>query len=162
MNTSRSERSAVTSAFAVVGMGLVVATLTGCSMIEQSLPQQHRHYDTYRDAPSSANSEDMAWFMPKWVPDDAKDIDVRLDTSNPGYVIAFDSSTGVDTAACEPVDGTHGGPAMTADFLPKSLPTSDLVTCGDGRITAEIDGRWYGWTSKEPVSSDSDDTLRSS
>ncbi|WP_144763149.1 hypothetical protein [Curtobacterium sp. 9128] len=160
MTTQRTSRPAHTAAVAVLGAGLVVASLTGCSMIEQSMPEQQRHYASYTDAPSKATSQDAAWFMPTWVPRDAEDIDVRLDTSNPGYVIAFSSEDGVDTAACTPVEGTHGGPAMTAGFLPESLPTTDLVTCGDGRITAEIDGRWYGWTPEEPVSSDADDTLR--
>ncbi|MFJ3383727.1 MULTISPECIES: hypothetical protein [unclassified Curtobacterium] len=165
MTTSRAsatERSAVTSALAVIGMGLVVLTLTGCSVIAKQMPQQQQHYDTYADAPSKANSEDVAWFMPSWVPEDAKDIDVRLDTSDPGYVIGFTSASGVDTDACTPVDGAHGGPAMRAGFLPKTLPTTGLVTCGDGRITAEVDGRWYGWTPEEPVPATSNDTLRTS
>lgn len=159
---TRSERSALTSAAAVLGMGLIVATLAGCSVIEPYMPEQQKHYDSYGDAPSKANSEDVAWFMPSWVPEDAKDIDVRLDTSDPGYVIAFTSKDGVDTAACTAVDGTKGGPAMTAGFLPDDLPATGLLTCGDGRITADVDGRWYGWTPKEPIDSDGNDTLRSS
>ncbi|MBF4591096.1 hypothetical protein [Curtobacterium sp. VKM Ac-1395] len=158
--TTRSERSALTSGLAVLGMGLIVATLTGCSLLEPYQKEQQQHYDTYSDAPSKADSEDLAWFMPAWVPEDATDIDVRLDTEEPGYVIAFDSASGVDTAACTPLDGPHGGPAMSAGFLPDSLPTTGLLTCGDGRATAEVDGRWYGWTTKEPVAADTNDTLR--
>jgi hypothetical protein len=161
MHTNRSERSALTSA-AVLGMGLIVATLAGCSVVEPYMPEQQKHFDSYGDAPSKANSKDVAWFMPSWVPGDAKDIDVRLDTSDPGYVIAFTSKDGVDTAACTAVNGTKGGPAMTAGFLPDELPATGLLTCGDGRITAEVDGRWYGWTPKEPITSDGNDTLRSS
>ncbi|MCY1696167.1 hypothetical protein [Curtobacterium sp. SL109] len=158
--TTRSERSALTSGLAVLGMGLIVATLTGCSLLEPYQKEQQQHYDTYSDAPSKADSEDLAWFMPAWVPEDATDIDVRLDTEEPGYVIAFDSASDVDTAACTPLDGPHGGPAMSAGFLPDSLPTTGLLTCGDGRATAEVDGRWYGWTTKEPVAADTNDTLR--
>src|SRR4051812_1444418 len=85
--TVRSERSAVTSGLAVLGMGLIVATLTGCSLLEPYQKEQQHHYDAYSDAPSSADSEDLAWFMPEWVPEDAHDIDVRLHTEQPGYVI---------------------------------------------------------------------------
>lgn len=158
--TTRSERSALTSAVGVLGMGVIVLALAGCSVVKPYLPEQQEHFDTYADAPSTANSEDLAWFMPKWVPADAKDIDVRLDTSKPGYVIGFTSADGVDTSACKSVDGAKGGPAMTAGFLPDRLPTTSLVTCGDGRLTTEVDGRWYGWTPVGPVASDENDTLR--
>jgi hypothetical protein len=157
---TRSERSALTSAVGILGMGVIVLALAGCSVVQPYLPEQQEHYDTYADAPSKADSEDLAWFMPKWVPADAKDIDVRLDTSEPGYVIGFTSADGVDTSACDPVEGAKGGPAMTAGFLPDRLPTTSLVTCGDGRLTTEIDGRWFGWTPVEPVASDENDTLR--
>lgn len=158
--TTRSERSALTSAVGVLGMGVIVLALAGCSVVKPYLPEQQEHFATYADAPSKADSEDLAWFMPKWVPADAKDIDVRLDTSKPGYVIGFTSADGVDTSACKSVDGAKGGPAMTAGFLPDRLPTTSLVTCGDGRLTTEVDGRWYGWTPIEPVASDENDTLR--
>jgi hypothetical protein len=158
--TARSERSALTSATGVLGMGVIVLALAGCSVIKPYLPEQEAHYDTYSDAPSKADSEDVAWFMPAWVPADAEDIDVRLDTSEPGYVIRFSSADGVDTSTCEPVEGAKGGPAMTAGFLPDRLPTTSLVTCGDGRLTTEIDGRWYGWTPVEPVESGENSTLR--
>jgi hypothetical protein len=158
--TTCSERSALTSGLAVLGMGLIVATLTGCSLLAPYQKEQQQHYDTYSDAPSKANSEDLAWSMPTWVPEDAEDIDVRLDTEEPGYVIAFDSAQGVDTAACTPLDGPHGGPAMSAGFLPDTLPKTGLLTCGDGRATAEVDGRWYGWTTKDAIAADANDTLR--
>lgn len=160
MHTNSSDRSAFTAAAATLGMALIGVTLAGCSVIEPYMPEQQKHFDTAADAPSKANSEDLAWFMPSWVPEDAKDIDVRLDTSDPGYAIAFTSASGVDTASCTAVDGTKGGPAMSADFLPGALPTSGLATCGDGRVTAEVDGRWYGWTTREAIAGGGNDTLR--
>ncbi|WP_420368450.1 hypothetical protein [Curtobacterium sp. L1-20] len=159
-NPASTNRSALTSAAALLGMALIGVTLAGCSAVEQYLPEQQKHFDTYSDAPSKANSEDVAWFMPGWVPEDARDIDVRLDTSDPGYVIGFTSEDGVDTAGCSPVKGGHGRPAMRAGFLPDDLPTTGLLTCGDGRVTVEIDGRWYGWTPEEPIASDANETLR--
>lgn len=159
-STARSERSALTSTVGVLGLGVIVLALAGCSVVEPYLPEQQEHYDTYADAPSTADSEDLAWFMPAWVPSDAEDIDVRLDTSKPGYAIGFTSADGVDTSGCDPVDGAEGGPAMTADFLPDELPTTSLVTCGDGRLVTRVDGRWFGWTPVEPVPSEENSTLR--
>lgn len=159
-DTARTERSARTAAASALGLALIGLTLAGCSVVEPYMPEQQEHWDSYSDAPSEADSQDAAWFLPAWVPEDAEDIDVRLDTSDPGYAIAFTSATGVDTAACTALDGPHGGPAMTAGFLPDDLPTTGLVTCGDGRVTAEVDGRWYGWTPAEPIATGSDDTLR--
>lgn len=141
--------------------GLAVVSLTGCSAVvgaaERALGAeqvQQRHYDSYADAPSSSTSEDVAWFLPDWVPSDARDIDVRLDTQEPGYELSFTSAEGVDLDACEPVDGDLGGPALTPETLPQPLPTTDLVTCGDGRVTAEVDGRWLSWTTVEAVPGD--------
>ncbi|WIB59409.1 hypothetical protein DEJ13_13270 [Curtobacterium sp. MCLR17_007] len=163
MTSTRANRPATTTAVAALGMGAVLLTLTGCSFIQSFEPEQQRHYAASADAPSSAKSDDAAWFMPSWVPDDAEDIDVRLRTKGPGYAIGFDSADGVDTAACTPLQGTFGGPAMTADFLPHDLPTTGLVDCGDGRATAEVGGRWYSWTTEEPLpvsTSDTNETLR--
>lgn len=135
----------------------------GCSAIQDIVPNKtpQKHFATYSDAPRSGESDDMAFFMPEWVPEDAKDIDVRLNASAPGYVIGFASKEGVDTDACTPLDESYGGTAMTADFLPEELPTKGLVTCGDGRAVTEIDGRWYGWTTKDAIpGQDDSNTLR--
>lgn len=136
---------------------------TGCSVIQDIVPNKtpQKHFATYSDAPRSGESKDMAFFMPEWVPADAEDIDVRLHASQPGYVIRFASQDGVDLAACTNLDGSYGGPAMTADFLPEDLPTKGLVTCGDGRVVAEIGDRWYGWTTKDAIPGQDDSgTLR--
>lgn len=144
------------------GLGLTAlaaVSLTGCSgmadlvsnQIEASAQVQERHYDTYADVPSSADSTDVAWFLPEWVPTDARDVDVRLDTQEPGYELSFTSETGPDLAACTPVDGDLGGPALDPTTLPEPLPTSGLVSCGDGRVVAQVDGRWASWTTVEAV-----------
>ncbi|WIE64565.1 hypothetical protein DEI99_015245 [Curtobacterium sp. MCLR17_036] len=135
---------------------------TGCSVLQDIVPNKtpQKHFASYADAPRSGESEDVAFFMPAWVPADAEDIDVRLHASQPGYVIRFDSARGVDLDDCTELDGSYGGPAMTADFLPEDLPTTGLVTCGDGRAVAEIGEHWYGWTTKEAVPGDDGQTLR--
>lgn len=135
----------------------------GCSVLEDVIPNKtpQKHFATYSDAPRSGESKDMAFFMPEWVPEDAKDIDVRLNASAPGYVIGFASKEGVDTDSCTPLDEAYGGSAMQADFLPEDLPTTGLVTCGDGRAVAEIGDRWYGWTTKDAIpGQDDSSTLR--
>ncbi|MCS6561775.1 hypothetical protein [Curtobacterium poinsettiae] len=145
----RTLRIALASAAAVSALLLTA----GCSAIQDIVPNKtpQKHFDAYSDAPRSGESEDLAFFMPKWVPEDAEDIDVRLHVSQPGYVIGFASKDGVDVDDCTPVDESYGGTAMTADFLPEELPTKGLVTCGDGRAVTEIDGRWYGWTTKDAI-----------
>ncbi|MDY0945709.1 hypothetical protein SOM11_06880 [Frigoribacterium sp. CFBP9039] len=155
--TRRRLRAGALAALGVAG----IAALTGCSSMvsaaEEALGSeqvQQRHYDTYADAPSSRTSDDVAWFMPDWVPADARDIDVRLDTEQPGYELSFTSAEGVDLDACEPVDGDLGGPAMPTETLPQPLPTTGLVSCGDGRVTATVDDRWASWTTLEAVPGD--------
>ncbi|MCA5922753.1 hypothetical protein [Curtobacterium oceanosedimentum] len=145
----RSLRIALASTAALSALLLTA----GCSVVEDIVPNKTptKHFDTYADAPRSGESEDLAFFMPEWVPEDAEDIDVRLHVSQPGYVIGFSSAKGVDVGDCTKLDEPYGGPAMTADFLPSDLPTTGLVGCGDGRAVAEIDGRWYGWTTEEPI-----------
>jgi len=159
--SSSARRRTLRTAVAVGVAGLSGLALTGCGSVvgavEHALGSesvQQRHYDAAADAPDSSTSDDMAWFLPSWVPDDARDVDVRLHTSQPGYEISFTSEEGVDLAACEPVDGDLGGPALEPELLPDVLPASSLVTCGDGRVTAQVDGRWYGWTTAEPVPGD--------
>jgi len=154
---ARRLRAAATVALGVAG----IAALTGCSTLvgaaEKAVgsePVQQRHYDVHADAPSSRTSDDMAWFLPDWVPEDARDIDVRLHVSQPGYELSFVSDEGVDLDACEPVDGDLGGPAMPAETLPQPLPTTGLVSCGDGRVTASVDDRWASWTTAEAVPGD--------
>lgn len=151
------ERSALLAGLGAAGMAAILLTLTGCSALAPYAKEQQKHYDTYADAPVTG---DLAWKMPTWVPEDATDIDVRLHTEEPGYDIRFDSATGVDTAKCTPLDGAFGGPAIGADFLPEHLPTSGLKTCGDGRAMAEIDGAYYGWTTKHALPGDTTGTLR--
>ena len=145
----------------VASAALSVVALTGCSAITDaalaavgSAPVQERHFDTAVEAPRPSNSDDVAWFLPEWVPSDARDVDVRLHTSEPGYEISFTSADGVDLAACEPVDGDLGGPALEPEVLPDDLPTKGLVSCGDGRVTAQVGDRWLGWTTVEPVPGD--------
>ncbi|WP_285063223.1 hypothetical protein [Frigoribacterium sp. ME-P-080] len=140
---------------------LAVVTLTGCSGTVDAAKSalgaeqvQQRHFDTAADAPSTADSTDVAWFLPSWVPSDARDVDVRLDTQEPGYELSFTSETGPDLAACVPVDGDLGGPALDPTTLPEPLPTSGLVSCGDGRVVAEVDGRWASWTTVDAVPGD--------
>ncbi|WP_423919710.1 hypothetical protein ACPEEZ_12830 [Frigoribacterium sp. 2-23] len=168
--SSSSRRGRVAPLVAVVGATAFAAiALTGCASGVEAFKSavgaqqvQQRHYDRWNVAPTHATSTDLAWFLPSWVPSDATDIDVRLDTEKPGYEIAFTSTTGVDPARCTPVDGDLGGPALTPDVLPTTLPHTGLVSCGDGRVTAEVDGRWYGWTTLEPVPGDDGaTTLRS-
>ncbi|ROS57713.1 MULTISPECIES: hypothetical protein [unclassified Frigoribacterium] len=147
---------------------LAVVTLTGCSGAVDAAKSalgaeqvQQRHFDTAADAPSAADSTDVAWFLPAWVPSDARDVDVRLDTQEPGYELSFTSETGPDLAACVPVDGDLGGPALDPATLPEPLPTSGLVSCGDGRVVAEVDGRWASWTTVDAVPGDDvNSTLR--
>lgn len=138
-------------------MAAVLLTLSGCSAIATFSTVQQRHYDTYADAPTKG---DLAWVMPGWVPEDAKDIDVRLNTEEPGYDIRFTSAQGVDTTTCTPLGDPHGGPAIRASFLPRQLPTTGLLTCGDGRATVQDGGTWFGWTTKQAIPSDSNSTLR--
>ena len=147
---------------------LAVVTLTGCSGAVDAAKSalgaeqvQQRHFDNAADAPSTADSTDVAWFLPAWVPADARDVDVRLDTQEPGYELSFTSETGPDLAACVPVDGDLGGPALDPATLPEPLPTSGLVSCGDGRVVAEVDGRWASWTTVDAVPGDDvNSTLR--
>lgn len=153
------------------GLGLAAlaaVTLTGCSGMADAATSalgaeqvQERHFDTAADVPSSADSTDVAWFLPEWVPADARDIDVRLDTQEPGYELSFASETGPDLAGCTPVDGDLGGPALDPATLPEPLPTSGLVSCGDGRVVAPVDGRWASWTTVDAVpGDDGNSTLR--
>lgn len=153
------------------GLGLAAlaaVTLTGCSGMADAAKSalgaeqvQERHFDTAADAPSSTDSTDVAWFLPEWVPADARDIDVRLDTQEPGYELSFTSETGRDLAGCTPVDGDLGGPALEPTTLPEPLPTSGLVSCGDGRVVAQVDGRWASWTTVDAVPGDDvNSTLR--
>jgi hypothetical protein len=153
------------------GLGLAAlaaVTLTGCSGAVDAATSalgadqvQQRHYASYADAPSSADSTDVAWFLPAWVPTDARDVDVRLDTQEPGYELSFTSETGPDLAACTPVDGDLGGPALDPETLPEPLPTTGLVSCGDGRVVAQVDGRWASWTTVDAVPGDGgNSTLR--
>ncbi|MFZ7086881.1 hypothetical protein [Curtobacterium sp. RRHDQ10] len=160
-NRASRDRSATLAAVGAVGMAAVLLTLTGCSALTPYQKVQQQHFATYADAPTKG---DLAWVMPKWVPSDAKDIDVRLDTEDPGYDIRFTSARGVDPTACTPLDDTHGGPAIPAEFLPETLPTDGLMTCGDGRATVRVGDAWYGWTTKTAIESGSgtDDTLRPS
>jgi len=153
------------------GLGLAAlaaVTLTGCSGAVDAAKSalgaeqvQQRHYDAYGDAPSRADSTDVAWFLPEWVPGDARDVDVRLDTQEPGYELSFASEQGPDLDSCTPVDGDLGGPALDPTTLPEPLPTSGLVSCGDGRVVAQVDGRWASWTTVDAVpGTDDDATLR--
>lgn len=113
----RTLRIALASTAAVSALLLTA----GCSAIQDIVPNKtpQKHFDAYSDAPRSGESEDLAFFMPKWVPEDAKDIDVRLHVSQPGYVIGFASKDGVDVDDCTALDESYGGTAMTADFLPE-------------------------------------------
>lgn len=158
-STTTRRRGALAAGLGLAALAAV--TLTGCSGMADAAKSalgaeqvQERHFDTAADAPSSTDSTDVAWFLPEWVPADARDIDVRLDTQEPGYELSFTSETGPDLAACVPVDGDLGGPALEPELLPDVLPASSLVTCGDGRVTAQVDGRWYGWTTAEAVPGD--------
>lgn len=158
-STTTRRRGALAAGLGLAALAAV--TLTGCSGAVDAAKSalgaeqvQERHFDSFADAPSSADSTDLAWFLPEWVPSDARDIDVRLDTQDPGYELSFTSETGPDLAACTPVDGDLGGPALDPKTLPEPLPTSGLVSCGDGRVVAQVDGRWASWTTVDAVPGD--------
>jgi hypothetical protein len=165
-STTTRRRGALAAGLGLAALAAV--TLTGCSGMADAAKSalgaeqvQERHFDTAADAPNSADSTDVAWFLPEWVPADARDVDVRLDTQEPGYELSFTSATGPDLAGCTPVDGDLGGPALEPTTLPEPLPTSGLVSCGDGRVVAQVDGRWASWTTVDAVPGDDvNSTLR--
>ena len=129
---------------------LAAVTLTGCSGI--ATPRRARSAPSRcssatstptADAPPSADSTDVAWFLPDWVPDRRdRHVDVRLDTQEPGYeTLVHVGDRPRPRSLCTPVEGDLGGPALDPHVLPSTLPTSGLLSCGDGRVVAEVDGR---------------------
>lgn len=146
---------------------LAAVTFTGCSIIdsvfEDGPPKepQEEHFDKYADAPTSGN---IAFAMPTFVPKNATDIDVRLlATSEPGYLIRFESADGVKDGRCEPVDAAPE-PAITAAWWPDAVPgdvEDGLLECTEKRFTnpvyvTVVDDIVYGWTSDYEISDDAD------
>lgn len=133
-----SRLDSASSAAAAFGAGiLLVATLAGCTAIDDVLSRQHREdFDTYDVAAEGWVGVDI----PSWIPDDATDLRNLATTDETVAVIRVVSDSPLTD--CEPAE-RRGLPALAADWSTQEWP-DEVQRCGDYEVMPMDDG-WLGW-----------------
>lgn len=124
---------------------LAVASLSGCSMVEEQFNKQRSSsFASVDEAPAASAAHES------WVPADATDIHIveaTLEGAEDASIL-FTSGSPLDPALCSEVPRLSG-PSYTIDGAPDSFSTDTVFACGDWSVIASETG-WFGWAPNHP------------
>jgi len=114
-------------------------TLTGCSVIRDSLSDMHEEsFSTYQSAKDGWRGSDI----PAWIPADATDLHNRA--TGKGDNISVRVTTDSDPVGECVEEERFTIAALNADWTPEKFPDEVLI-CGDYAVMPFEDG-WFAWT----------------
>ncbi|NLU67838.1 hypothetical protein [Streptomyces sp. HNM0574] len=136
-------RALRTTLLAAGGTALALG-LTACgSMNPFDRHQERSEYKTGAEA-----KEDRA-SMPRWLPDDARDVKYVLSTTGDDRLLSFTPKDGKLPAPCKP-GKPQGEPQLKADWFPEGTAAKAGTNCGtwSGHLA---DGTFTAWQDKATV-----------
>ncbi|MCF3118677.1 hypothetical protein IPZ68_02980 [Streptomyces arenae] len=131
------------AALCALGTAALAVALTACggSMNPFDDHEEKASYGEGAAAKSARNS------VPRWLPDDAKDIKYVMSTTGDDRIITFRTPDGDFPEQC--VKGqAQGKPRLKADWLPADLAAKADTNCGTWS-GARVDGVLYAWQDHE-------------
>jgi hypothetical protein len=121
---------------------VLAASLSACGSVLSH--EETKHFDTRVDAPVKGM---IAFAMPEWVPADAKDITMGVQTQGRGKNISLTSATARPAGPCEPQKQSATTEIVpTPDGWPKGTEKVAGTQCGQWRVVTAEGGRMYAWT----------------
>lgn len=125
----------------------LVASLSGCAAIEDTLHKVHREqHATY----AAAEAGWVGVGIPSWIPEDATDLRNYATLNESNSIVGV--TTESDPIGCAPAERRHL-PFSTPDWAPENLLEkgdgsliTEVLACGDYEVVA-VDGGLVGWFS---------------
>ncbi|MET7360550.1 hypothetical protein ABZS76_19160 [Streptomyces sp. NPDC005562] len=141
-------------AVAVAGPALKNSALMPDAVSEHVFKEKTKSFATASAAPTKG---DLAFVLPAWIPDDARNVKVKVKTTGGAKLIRYtlvgrdrDGRTGrgADCGADAP---RVGGPDLDASWWPDRTPSRSRTDCGDlHTYRVAVDGDTvYAWTNGE-------------
>ena len=133
------KHTALRLAAALATVSVAGVTLTGCSVIRDSLSDMHEEsFSTYQSAKDGWRGSDI----PAWIPADATDLHNRA--TGKGDNISVRVTTDSDPVGECVEEERFTIAALNADWTPEKFPDEVLI-CGDYAVMPVEDG-WFAWT----------------
>lgn len=131
---------------AAAGLATALVTLpalTGCAD-ELLRHVKTEHFDTFAEAPVDG---DLAFVLPSFVPVEATDITVRVDTEQPdSKMYDWRGAAAVLPDDCQPADGPGAPVPFEASAWPRDVSSADGWTCGSRPLQLrQVGERSYAW-----------------
>ncbi|QCX81844.1 Carboxylesterase A precursor [Streptomyces sp. YIM 121038] len=129
-----------------LGVAALAVSLTACGGSYNPF-DDHQERATYR---TGAEAKKDRTSVPRWLPDDARDISYVISTTGGDRIMRFTAESGGFPASCvrgEP----QGKPRLKADWFPSDVAAKADVNCGTWS-GARIGGALYAWQDRDVAS----------
>ena len=128
----------------VIGIAVgIFGALSGCGVSDRLSHEETRHFDARADAPTKGM---IAFAMPEWVPADARDITMDVQTQGKGKNLSLRSDTAELASRCESqTSATTQKPIPEPQGWPTTVQTEAGAQCGEWRVVVAGE-RLYAWT----------------
>ncbi|MEI5101885.1 alpha/beta hydrolase [Streptomyces sp. PmtG] len=130
----------------VLGVTALAVSLTACGGSYNPF-DDHEEKSSYA---TGAEAKKDRKSVPRWLPDDARDISYAMSTTGQDRIVKFTTPNGKFPASCVP-GKPQGKPRLKADWFPSDVAAKAGTNCGTWS-GARVGGALYAWQDKDAAS----------